>query len=107
MPVKLELWHLILLLLAFFGCVAAFGKLLLNQFEKRIDERFKVVTSAMDKVSGLERELLELRAELPLQYVRREDYIRNQTVIEAKQDTTNARLENIQLQLQQRGNHAS
>jgi hypothetical protein len=31
MTVNLELWHLITLLIAFFGCVAGFGKLLLAQ----------------------------------------------------------------------------
>ena len=35
MRVSLTLWQLLILLLAFFSCVAAFGKILLNQFEKR------------------------------------------------------------------------
>jgi len=37
--------------------------------------------------------LLRLRAELPLDYVRREDWIRNQTVIEAKLDGLATKLE--------------
>ena len=45
----------------------------------------------------VERELLNLKAELPLHYVRREDYIRGQSVIEAKLDGLGTKLENAQL----------
>jgi hypothetical protein len=34
---------------------------------------------------------------MPLHYVRREDYVRNQTVIEAKLDALALRLENVRL----------
>ena len=37
MNVQLEFWHLILLLLAFLGCVAGFGKFLFEQVDKRLD----------------------------------------------------------------------
>ncbi len=40
------------------------------------------------------REMLELKALLPEKYVRREDYIRGQTVIESKLDALALRLEN-------------
>src|SRR5699024_7858107 len=45
----------------------------------------------------VQREVLELRAELPERYVRREDYIRGQTVIESKLDSLAIRMENNQL----------
>lgn len=45
MKIEIELWHLITLLLAFFGCVAGFGKILLGQIDRRLDERF----TAQDK----------------------------------------------------------
>ena len=45
----------------------------------------------------LERDVMALRAELPLEYVRREDYIRGQSVIEAKLDGLAVKLENAQL----------
>ncbi|SDH93493.1 hypothetical protein [Roseospirillum parvum] len=38
------------------------------------------------ELHGLERSLLEMKADMPLHYVRREDYVRNQTVIESKLD---------------------
>ena len=41
----------------------------------------------------VERELLALKADLPLHYVRREDYIRGQSVIEAKLDGLGTKLE--------------
>ena len=47
----------------------------------------------------LEREMLQLKADMPLQYVRREDYIRGQSVIEAKLDAVAVKLENAQLRV--------
>lgn len=120
MTVQLELWHLILLLLAFLGMVSGFGKVLLDQIEKRLGERFagqerlrveaqkhwdtkfsSIEAASREESSQwqrIERELLSLKAELPTQYVRREDYIRNQTVIEAKIDRVFGKLELLQLQ---------
>ena len=115
----MELWHLITLLLAFFGCVGTFGKILLGQVEKRLDERFSAQDMAREAGSksmretinlhlederktaaqmlSLERDFLTWKAEMPLQYVRREDYVRNQTIIEAKLDAVALKIENLQL----------
>ena len=49
------------------------------------------------KVSEIERDVMNLRAELPDKYVRREDYIRGQTLIESKLDGLAMRIENWQL----------
>lgn len=119
MKIEMELWHLVWLLLAFFGCVGAFGKVLLDQFEKRLGERFSAQTAAQQvadtslqntlqqhlgelkktsaKVGDLERDFLNWKAELPEKYVRRDDYIRGQTVIEAKLDAVYERLALVQL----------
>lgn len=48
----------------------------------------------------VERELMALKAEMPLHYVRREDYIRGQSVMEAKQDALYSRIELLQTQIQ-------
>lgn len=45
-------------------------------------------------VQKLQRDLLVLRAELPEKYVRREDYVRGQSIIESKLDALAVRLEN-------------
>lgn len=101
MKLELELWQAILLLIAFFGMVGGFGKLLLDRIDKQLDERFKAQATLLqgntDKVTQLEREFLTWRADLPLHYVRREDYVRGQSVIEAKLDALYNKLEVVQM----------
>lgn len=115
MTVQFEFWHLILLLIAFFGCVAGFGRVLLDQFEKRLvekfttqdrqraeaaarwDSRFNELQAASQEESRnwhrVERELLKMQADLPREYVRREDHIRFETVINAKLDALGAKID--------------
>ncbi|WP_041523609.1 hypothetical protein [Gilvimarinus agarilyticus] len=101
---QLEAWQVISILLTCMGGFLAGLQFLFLQFRKALDEKF----GAFDKRFGaleaeakqwqqMERELLELKAELPLHYVRREDYVRNQTVIESKLDAIAVRQENFQL----------
>lgn len=101
MKIELELWHLISMLIAFFVCVGAFGRILLGQIDKRLDERFAVQAALLQgttgKVDKLERDFLEWRAELPIHYVRREDYVRGQSVIEAKLDALYSELKLVQI----------
>lgn len=112
MKIELELWHLITLLIVFFGCVGAFGRILLGQIDKRLDEKFEAQEKAREegsralrellqgtigKVEKLERDFLEWRAELPIHYVRREDYVRGQSVIEAKLDALYSELKLVQI----------
>ena len=126
MNIQMELWHLILLLIAFFGCVGAFGKILLDQVEKRQAERFAALDKARDEgqrnlretfdahiteerrnaasLQSLERDFLRWQADLPLHYVRREDYVRGQSVIEAKLDALYNKLEVVQLRGAQHAN---
>lgn len=51
-----------------------------------------------NQVMTLERNFLKWQAEMPVQYVRREDYIRGQSVIEAKLDALYSKVEVVQLQ---------
>ncbi|MDZ7655574.1 MAG: hypothetical protein U0997_06485 [Sulfurimicrobium sp.] len=98
---QIEFTWMVGLLLAFFGAVWAFGKVLLKQIEKRLDERFatqeKVRTEAQEHwemrfmqieqlARATDREMLLMRGDLPNQYTRREDTIRNQSVLEARMD---------------------
>ena len=114
MKIEMELWHLITLLLAFFGCVGGFGKLLLSQVEKRWTERDGALNRTLSEhvteerrtasaVSSLERDFLKWQAELPINYVRREDYVRGQSVIEAKLDALYSKLEVVQMKGTQHG----
>lgn len=101
MTVQIEFWQLLTglvgLLLSFFGFAIAAGKMLLSQIDSRLDLRFSSVEKAADDWQRLEREFLNWKADLPLQYVRREDYVRNQTVIEAKLDAVAVKIENLKL----------
>lgn len=119
MKVELELWHLIMLLITIIGGGWALVRMFFAQFETRLSERFSAQEAAsaasseslrqtmnqhlakeskvLDMVQALEREFLTWRADLPTQYVRREDYIRNQTIIESKLDTIASKMEVIQL----------
>ncbi|TBV12768.1 hypothetical protein DNK01_13870 [Stutzerimonas kirkiae] len=102
-------------------------KLLLAQFEKRLVERFDAqdqtreaanqrwennfdkVLERQDKdaqaVQELDRAFLRFKAELPVEYVRREDWVRGQSVIEAKLDGLALKFENILLSAQKGTRH--
>lgn len=101
MTMQLELWHLITLLLAFFSACAGGAKLLLHQIERHLDQRLDGIEAAAKDEAGewrrIEREMMAMKADMPLHYVRREDYIRGQSVIEAKLDALALKLENVQL----------
>jgi hypothetical protein len=123
MHVQIELWALLTfligLLVTFLGCVFGFAKVLGGQIDKRLEERFsaqdaarregqKVTHAALtahleeerrdaEVIRNLEREFLRFQADLPVHYVRREDYVRGQTVIEAKLDALYNKLEVVQI----------
>lgn len=104
MSISIDFWHAVGYLLSFLGFCFGFAKLLLAQYSNRLESQFKTLESHMDKliltqekqsekVIQLERDLLTLKGEMPLQYVRREDFVRNQTVIEAKLDALALKIE--------------
>ncbi len=97
----LEPIHLIWLIgigLGMLTGLTGIARWLLGQFQSRIDDRFSILAADSQAWRVVERDLMKLRAELPELYVRREDYIRGQTVLEAKLDSLSARLELLQLQ---------
>ncbi|WP_334158669.1 hypothetical protein [Oryzomicrobium sp.] len=123
MTMQVDLWTLLTfligLLLTFLACIFGFAKVLGAQIDKRLEERFKAQEQAREtgakalreaidtyaeegkrtaeQVAALERDFLEWKAELPIYYVRRDDYIRGQSVIEAKLDALYNKLEVVQL----------
>lgn len=102
-------------LLALFGASGvlvggfwAVVKVALGQFEKRLNERFATQEKArvsakedwdrrfgdLDRGQrGLERDFLSFKAELPVNYVRREDAIRENTIVNAKLDALALRMD--------------
>lgn len=118
--IQLEPWQLISLFIAFVSGMVAAGRMLAAQIDKRLETRFvamevarqestthwdgKFAAVLADQKEGteawrsLERDFLKFRGDLPLEYVRREDFIRNQSLIEAKLDGIALHIQNLQLQ---------
>jgi hypothetical protein len=108
MTLSVDFWQLVGLLVAFFAACAAAGRMLLAQTQRHLDERFVTVGTRLDGIEQanreeinqwrrVEREMMEMKADLPLRFVQRDDYIRGQSVIEAKIDGLAMKLENAQL----------
>ncbi|MBN3968532.1 hypothetical protein IMW75_25090 [Pseudomonas gregormendelii] len=95
--IEMPMWQLFASAVTLLGIFAGLVKLLLSQMERRLDERFELVAKDSERLRQVELGLERLRGEMPLHYVRREDYVRNQTVIEAKLDALALKFENVQL----------
>lgn len=79
------------------GAFWAIAKMLMAANQKAIDEKFIAVSQglkAQDETNRrLERDLMELKAELPRDYVRREDYTQAIATIMTKIDHVAMRME--------------
>lgn len=104
----IEIWQLLAGLFALACVLAGMGKLLLVQFSRHTDSQYDAITKRLEGIERsaqtdagrahqLELELMKLRSELPMQYVMRDDYIRGQSIIEAKLDGLADKLEKAQL----------
>jgi|APMI01.1.fsa_nt_gi hypothetical protein len=96
MTVTLETWHIISLVVIVLGGYGSMGLLLLRAVERRLDQRFLAIEEARKAASmswqasftgveimvrGNEQRLTQLLVDLPLQYQRREDAIRQEVGI--------------------------
>lgn len=123
MIVELNLSNLIFLGIAAIGGLWALIKVIAVQFKgdikRDLQEHFRLqgvtssaqyatLTSRLDTLDAsakadtgqwqrVERELLTMKADMPIHYVRREDYIRGQSTLEAKVDGVGMKLENALL----------
>lgn len=124
MMLSLEIWHVVSLLLTLAGGFWGMAKLLGAQAQKDLDNRFDTLNKRLDGMANaardkedasqrqhrenqerllqLERSFLESKADMALHYVRREDYIRGQSVIEAKLDGLAVRVDNAQLRAREK-----
>ena len=93
--INIEFWQLVGFLLSFLGVCWGFGKILLSQFQAQQDERQKQQERLQGKVETMEKQLGEFNASLPMTYVLRDDYIRNQSILEAKLDNVAEKLTEI------------
>lgn len=108
MTLQIDFWQLVGLLSAGLGALWVVIKFAAAQAQryqeaahKQLIDRLTAIEQASKEEAGqwqrMEREMLQLKADLPLHYVRREDYIRGQSVIEAKLDALSSKLETHQL----------
>ena len=129
MTLQIDFWQLLGFLASGMGVLWAVVRSGLNQSQRHLDERLtlqdttreanhKALATRLDGMEQInrdeaaqwqriERDLLKMQAEMPLHYVRREDYIRGQSVIEAKLDALGSKLEATQLRAAAGGNHAN
>ena len=86
MKIELELWHVLSLGIAVLGGFFALAKLMLSSQLSHIAAGFAAQNARLEKIEQAsredannwqraERELLLLKAELPLNYVRRDDFV--------------------------------
>lgn len=121
--IQIEFWQLVLMTAALIGalCTAAWAliSIIVKQFTSQLDQRFegqeelrteretaldkrfqaleKAIKSEGDGWRTVERELLELKAALPIQYLRREDAIRQEVVIHSKLDALAAKIDALRV----------
>lgn len=121
--IQIDFWDLVLMtgsvILCLCGAFWAFVNVIVKQFtsglderfisqeklraerEQTLDQRFKALELAIksegDGWRTVERELLELKANLPLQYMRREDAIRQEVVIHSKLDALAAKIDALRV----------
>jgi hypothetical protein len=102
MQIDIDFWELLMSIGALTGAFATmiwfFSTILFSQLDKKLDERFLFIKADLERrevedkknseqLRQIEREFLMFQRDMPNQYVRREDYIRGQTIIESKLDT--------------------
>lgn len=111
MTMDLTPTNIITLVLSIAGLIGVLIKLLMAQQLRHIDKSFDSQNKRLDRIEQagreeagnwqrVERDLSALKADLPAHYVRREDYIRGQSVIESKLDSLAAQIQNANLQAQ-------
>lgn len=108
MAIQLETYQWIIVLTTMISTVVATIKILWARIEVNLQSNFKSMQDKLNEVASqsaqsqneirdLERKMFQFQIDLPHAYVARDDYIRGQTVIEAKLDAVAQKLENVQI----------
>ena len=74
-----------------------------DQVSRRLDSIEAAAREEMGNWQRIERDLLKFQADMPLNYVRREDHIRVQSILEAKMDGLATKIDNAQLRASLKG----
>ena len=118
MNLQIDFWQLVGLLISGLGALIAVMKFGVAQAQKHQDATHDQLIKRLDGIEAanqdkadqwhrMDREMLQLKADLPLHYVRREDYIRGQSTIEAKLDALASKWESAQLRAANGGKNAN
>lgn len=83
------------LITAWSGIMLGVMKFMMSTGFKELKEEVKQIRQAYEKIQGFERQILELKADLPLNYVRKEDFIRHEVVINTKLDRLRDLIESL------------
>lgn len=108
MTFQLEPYQVFIILSTAIGAIVGMIKIMGNQINKNIQQNFestnqkieevaKQAAKGQEEVRALERQFLEFKADMPFRYIARDDYIRGQTIIEAKLDAVADKLEKVQI----------
>lgn len=109
MTLQVDFWQLLGLLLSGLGALWGVVKMAAVQAQRHQEAAHAQLVARLDAIEQagrteagnwqrVEREILQLKAELPLNYVRREDYVQSTATIMAKLDAISLRFENVLLQ---------
>ncbi len=109
MTLQIDFWQLLGLLLSGLGALWGVVKMAAAQAQRHQDAAHAQLVARLESIEQasraeagnwqrVEREILQLKAELPLNYVRREDYVQFAATIMAKLDAISLRFENVLLQ---------
>lgn len=103
---KFELYQLITLVITIGGTLWGVGKAFFSRVESSIKEKDETLAKALsslgdkldkesEAIRQLDREILKLKAQLPREYVSKDDFIRSFTVAQAKIDAVQTTLTHL------------
>ena len=103
MTLELEGYQAIMLAITIGGSIFGAGKAFFGRIETSLKDRDDGLKTELSKMGDqmskeseairqLDREILKLKAELPREYVAKEDFVRSFTVVEAKIDAVQTTL---------------
>lgn len=103
MTLELEGYQAIMLAITIGGSIFGAGKAFFGRIETSLKDRDDGLKTELSKLGDqmskeseairqLDREILKLKAELPREYVAKEDFVRSFTVVEAKIDAVQTTL---------------
>ncbi len=85
MSVEFNLSNLIFVLIGLIGGFWAMAKIIVKQYERSLDSRFKTLSETIENAQKttieLERDFLKFQSEIPHIYLRRDDYLREAQIL--------------------------